>query len=159
MPLRRRRQERRTVPPDLRERWCSWWRRRPFAAGLVLGAAGAEVLPGRRAGPAAPATGGLRYLVPRPVPGRGLPVPGDPRRRRLWGTAGVLASLASWVESGLGGLLLGAAPGTGAGRSRRGGRGDGEAAGPRGRAGPAGAPTVGPQFGAPAWGEPTERAE
>lgn len=99
------------VPPALRNRWRAWRRRRPFAAGLVLVLAGAEILLVQRAGPAALATGEVRYVVPLVMAGCGLLLMADPRRRRLYGTVGVLASLASWVASDLGGLLLGMALG------------------------------------------------
>ncbi|WP_189954227.1 DUF6114 domain-containing protein [Streptomyces roseolus] len=124
----------------------------PPAAGPVLGSAGAGIVPGRRAGPAALATGGLRCLVPLTTLGHGLPVLGGPRRRRRYGTVGVLASPASWVAPDLGGLLLGTAPGTAGGALAPGRSGVAEERPDlRGGVGPGGAPTAGPQVGGPAW--------
>ncbi len=116
------------VAPARRNRWRSWRHRRPFAAGLLLALAGAEILLVQRAGPAALATGDPRYAVPLAMAGCGLLVLADPRRRRLYGTVGVLASLASWVASDLGGLLLGAALGIAGGALALGWREDGPGA-------------------------------
>ncbi|MEU2509152.1 DUF6114 domain-containing protein [Streptomyces sp. NPDC007863] len=127
------------VPPALRNRWRAWRRRRPFAAGLLLALAGAEILLVQRAGPAALATGEVRYAGPLVMAGCGPLLMADPRRRRLYGTVGVLASLASWVASDLGGLLLGMALGIAGGALALGRREGGPAGGhaverPAGRA-------------------------
>ncbi|MFE5795996.1 DUF6114 domain-containing protein [Streptomyces sp. NPDC056503] len=101
------------VPPDarttpvLRERWRVRRRGRPFGAGLLLALGGAEILLVQRAGPAALVSGEVRYVVPLVMAGCGLLVVADPRRRRPYAAVGVVASLASWVASDLGGFLLG----------------------------------------------------
>ncbi|GHJ95926.1 hypothetical protein SNE510_54450 [Streptomyces sp. NE5-10] len=86
-------------------------RRRPFGAGLALALGGAEILLVQRAGPAELVTAEVRYVVPLLMVVCGVLVVTDPRRRRPYAVVGVLASLASWVASDLGGLLLGAALG------------------------------------------------
>ncbi|MER8037759.1 DUF6114 domain-containing protein [Streptomyces hydrogenans] len=86
-------------------------RRRPFGAGLALALGGAEILLVQRAGPADLLTADVRFAVPLLMVVCGVLIVGDPRRRRAYAVVGVLASLASWVASDLGGFLLGAALG------------------------------------------------
>ncbi|MFF9498854.1 DUF6114 domain-containing protein [Streptomyces sp. NPDC014656] len=99
------------VPSDARTAPGLRRHRRPFGAGLVLALGGAEILLVQRAGPAELLTADVRYLVPLLMVLCGVLVVADPRRRRRCAAVGVLASLASWVASDLGGFLLGAALG------------------------------------------------
>ncbi|MFC9734387.1 hypothetical protein ACFWGM_35210 [Streptomyces roseolus] len=107
----------------------------------MLVSAGGGVPLVQRAGSAALATGELRHLAPPAVLGRGVPVLGDPRRRRPYGTVGVLASVASRAASDPS-AASSSGRRWGGGRGARAGavRGDGGAAGPRGRAGSVGGP-------------------
>ncbi|MEW5625075.1 DUF6114 domain-containing protein [Streptomyces hydrogenans] len=112
-------------------------RRRPFGAGLALALGGAEILLVQRAGPAELVTAEVRYVVPLLMVVCGMLVVADPRRRRPYAVVGVLASLASWVASDLGGFLLGAALGIVGGALALGGAPDPAPPGP-GTARPAG---------------------
>ncbi|MFD4372856.1 DUF6114 domain-containing protein [Streptomyces sp. NPDC058486] len=97
-----------STAPGLRPRWRAWRCRRPFGAGLLLVLGGAEILLVQRAGPTDLLSADIRSLVPLAMAACGLLLLCDPRRRRLYAVVGVLASLASWVASDLGGFLLGA---------------------------------------------------
>ncbi|MFF0431097.1 DUF6114 domain-containing protein [Streptomyces sp. NPDC004327] len=103
------------APPDGRRHpWRAfrrWRHRRPFGAGLALTLGGAEILLTQRASVsvilAAGADSLAGYVLPIIMLVCGLLIVFNPRQRLFYSVIGVLASLASWVTSNLGGFLVG----------------------------------------------------
>ena len=101
-------------PPRSRHPWRTfrrWRRRRPFGAGLAVALGGAEILLTQRAGISVILTAGadslIGYVIPVIMIVCGLLIIVDPSRRLFYSIVAVLASLASWVTSNLGGFLVG----------------------------------------------------
>ncbi|WP_205862097.1 DUF6114 domain-containing protein [Planosporangium thailandense] len=94
-----------------RHGWRTWRRSRPFWGGLLLTAAGVEILGSVRAplpvvlhvGP----LGLAAYLAPTVMVVCGLLVWFNPRQRMFYSIVGVLMALASWLTSNLGGFFVG----------------------------------------------------
>ncbi|MEV6329103.1 DUF6114 domain-containing protein [Streptomyces sp. NPDC051909] len=88
-----------------------WRHRRPFGAGLALALGGAEILLTQRASIsvvlAAGADSLAGYVLPIVMTVCGLLIVFNPRQRLFYSVIGVLASLASWVTSNLGGFFVG----------------------------------------------------
>ncbi|MFJ9824752.1 DUF6114 domain-containing protein [Streptomyces sp. NPDC101160] len=99
---------------DRRHPWRAfrrWRHRRPFGAGLALAFGGAEILLTQRASVsvilAAGADSLAGYVLPIMMLVCGLLIVFNPRQRLFYSVIGVLASLASWVTSNLGGFFVG----------------------------------------------------
>ncbi|MEV6977131.1 DUF6114 domain-containing protein [Kitasatospora sp. NPDC093806] len=100
-------------PPRARGSWRGWRGRRPFWGGLLVLLGGAEILFTLRAplpvilhiGP----QGLAGYVVPVVMTVCGLLILVNPAQRLFYSIVAVLASLASWLTSNLGGFLLGMA--------------------------------------------------
>ncbi|XIE81219.1 DUF6114 domain-containing protein [Streptomyces sp. SBR177] len=88
-----------------------WRHRRPFGAGLALALGGAEILLTQRASVsvvlAAGADSLAGYVLPIVMLVCGLLIVFNPGQRLFYSVIGVLASLATWVTSNLGGFFLG----------------------------------------------------
>ncbi|GAA3387645.1 DUF6114 domain-containing protein [Streptomyces roseoviridis] len=88
-----------------------WRHRRPFGAGLALALGGAEILVTQRASVsvvlAAGADSLAGYVLPIMMVVCGVLIVVNPRQRLFYSVIGVLASLASWVTSNLGGFFVG----------------------------------------------------
>ncbi|MFF6772477.1 DUF6114 domain-containing protein [Streptomyces sp. NPDC012637] len=106
---------RRAARPDGRRHpWRTfrrWRHRRPFGAGLALALGGAEILLTQRASVSVILTAGADslagYVLPIIMTVCGLLIVFNPRQRLFYSVIGVLASLASWVTSNLGGFFVG----------------------------------------------------
>ncbi|MFD7974705.1 DUF6114 domain-containing protein [Streptomyces sp. NPDC059071] len=106
---------RRAARPDGRRHpWRAfrrWRHRRPFGAGLALALGGAEILLTQRASVSVILTAGADslagYVLPIIMTVCGLLIVFNPRQRLFYSVIGVLASLASWVTSNLGGFFIG----------------------------------------------------
>ncbi|MEU7019230.1 DUF6114 domain-containing protein [Streptomyces sp. NPDC046203] len=101
-------------PDDRRHPWRAfrtWRHRRPFGAGLALAFGGAEILLTQRASVsvilAAGADSLAGYVLPIMMIVCGLLVVVNPGQRLFYSIIGVLASLATWVTSNLGGFFIG----------------------------------------------------
>ncbi|MET9954020.1 DUF6114 domain-containing protein [Streptomyces sp. NPDC006339] len=88
-----------------------WRHRRPFGAGLALALGGAEILVTQRASVsvvlAAGADSLAGYVLPIMMIVCGVLIVANPRQRLFYSVIGVLASLATWVTSNLGGFFVG----------------------------------------------------
>ncbi|MFC8510085.1 DUF6114 domain-containing protein [Streptomyces sp. NPDC057411] len=88
-----------------------WRHRRPFGAGLAVALGGAEILVTQRASVsvvlAAGADSLAGYVLPILMVVCGILIVLNPRQRLFYSVIGVLASLASWVTSNLGGFFVG----------------------------------------------------
>ncbi|BAU87630.1 hypothetical protein SLA_6764 [Streptomyces laurentii] len=101
-------------PDDRRHPWRAfrtWRHRRPFGAGLALALGGAEILLTQQASIsvvlAAGADSLAGYVLPILMVVCGLLIVINPRQRLFYSIIGVLASLATWVTSNLGGFFIG----------------------------------------------------
>ncbi|MFI8521781.1 DUF6114 domain-containing protein [Streptomyces sp. NPDC085481] len=104
------------TPPAARRRhpWRAfrrWRHRRPFGAGVAVALGGAEILVTQRASMSVVLTAGadslVGYVLPIIMVVCGLLIVVNPRQRLFYSVIGVLASLASWVTSNLGGFFIG----------------------------------------------------
>ncbi|MER8041518.1 DUF6114 domain-containing protein [Streptomyces sp. NPDC094032] len=88
-----------------------WRHRRPFGAGLAVALGGVEILVTQRASVAVVLAAGADslagYVLPILMVVCGLLIVFNPRQRLFYSIIGVLASLATWVTSNLGGFFVG----------------------------------------------------
>ncbi|MEU8524514.1 DUF6114 domain-containing protein [Streptomyces sp. NPDC048629] len=88
-----------------------WRHRRPFGAGLAVALGGGEILLTQRASVSVILTAGadslIGYVMPVIMIVCGLLIIVNPSQRLFYSIVAVLASLASWVTSNLGGFLVG----------------------------------------------------
>lgn len=106
-----------TPAPAARRRRHPWrsfrrWRhRRPFGAGVAVALGGVEILATQRASVAVVLAAGADslagYVLPILMVVCGLLIVFNPRQRLFYSVIGVLASLATWVTSNLGGFFVG----------------------------------------------------
>ncbi|MGV9264190.1 DUF6114 domain-containing protein [Kitasatospora sp. NPDC003701] len=91
--------------------WRGWRGRRPFWGGLLVLLGGAEILFTLKAPLPVILHIGMQglagYLVPVVMVICGLLILFNPAQRLFYSVLGVLASLASWLTSNLGGFLIG----------------------------------------------------
>lgn len=102
------------APDGRRHPWRAfrrWRHRRPFGAGLALALGGTEILVTQQAKIsvilAAGADSLAGYVLPIMMVVCGLLIVVNPRQRMFYSIIGVLASLATWVTSNLGGFGVG----------------------------------------------------
>ncbi|MFJ3904822.1 DUF6114 domain-containing protein [Streptomyces sp. NPDC090025] len=103
-----------TAPDGRRHPWRTfrrWRHRRPFGAGVALALGGAEILLTQRASITVILSAGadslIGYVLPIIMTVCGLLIVFNPRQRLFYSVIGVLASLASWMTSNLGGFFVG----------------------------------------------------
>ncbi|MFG2329625.1 DUF6114 domain-containing protein [Streptomyces sp. NPDC048604] len=88
-----------------------WRHRRPFGAGLAVALGGGEILLTQRASISVILTAGadslIGYVMPVIMVVCGLLIVFNPRQRLFYSVVAVLASLASWLTSNLGGFFIG----------------------------------------------------
>ncbi|WP_418957709.1 DUF6114 domain-containing protein [Streptomyces tritici] len=88
-----------------------WRHRRPFGAGLAVALGGGEILLTQRASVSVILTAGadslIGYVMPVIMIVCGLLIVLNPGQRLFYSVVAVLASLASWLTSNLGGFFVG----------------------------------------------------
>ncbi|WP_316752863.1 DUF6114 domain-containing protein [Streptomyces herbicida] len=98
-------------PQGMRPAFRRWRARRPFWGGLLLALGGAEVLLTMKASMKVVMHVGMQglagYLLPTVMLLCGLLTLFNPAQRIFYSLIGVLASLATWLTSNLGGFFLG----------------------------------------------------
>ncbi|MFF9017171.1 DUF6114 domain-containing protein [Streptomyces sp. NPDC014870] len=91
--------------------FARWRHRRPFAPGLMVLLGGVEILLTQRASVTVILTAGADslagYVLPVIMIVCGALIVLNPRQRLFYAIVGVLASLATWVTSNLGGFFIG----------------------------------------------------
>ncbi len=99
------------APRGRRGAWKAWRGRRPFAGGVLVTLAGAEILLTEKAPLPVVVHIGMEglagYLVPAVLLICGLLVLFNPAQRLFYSILAVLLSLGSWITSNLGGFFLG----------------------------------------------------
>ncbi|MFD7325622.1 DUF6114 domain-containing protein [Streptomyces sp. NPDC059875] len=103
-----------TLVPAGRHPWRSfrrWRHRRPFGAGLAIALGGAEILLTQQASISVILMAGadslVGYVLPVIMIVSGVLIVLNPRQRLFYSIVAVLASLATWVTSNLGGFFVG----------------------------------------------------
>lgn len=91
--------------------FAAWRHRRPFAPGVLVMLGGAEILLTQRASVSVILTAGADslagYVLPMIMIVCGALILFNPRQRLFYSIVAVLASLATWVTSNLGGFFIG----------------------------------------------------
>ncbi|MBY8883621.1 DUF6114 domain-containing protein [Streptomyces sp. PTM05] len=92
-------------------RWRAWRGRRPFAGGVLVTLAGAEILATEKASFGVIVHIGMQglsgYLIPVVMVVCGLLLLFNPAQRLFYSILSVLLTLGSWVTSNLGGFFIG----------------------------------------------------